>query len=334
MYASKSRIRAMHLKEELTLIQRGNRTVPDHLHAVKALADVIALIDHPISDDDLTLYFLNGLGPDFRDIALPIRAREKSLAFEKLHDLLVGHESYLSCMETATKQLVVAANFTSKHPSFHGSNSGRRAQRFNVPSRSQGHSRTGNGQQRDQRRQNNVSGHNNSAQKRYQPKCQLCDQLGHTAKTCPQLQSTKISVNSTATSNSGENKWLIDSAASHNITGDLSNLSIHFEYYGTDEVVLVSHPPISLSSQPSSPPENSKTAVAATTAPPGNVSSLHPHGCSHIHETLGEINLRSYVLPSHPPLNVSLMHSSPQPSHDPAQIIESTQTPQTTNPPT
>lgn len=46
----------MLLKEELTLIQRGNRSIPNYLHVVKALADEIAIIDHPISDDDLTLY--------------------------------------------------------------------------------------------------------------------------------------------------------------------------------------------------------------------------------------------------------------------------------------
>lgn len=71
----------MQFKEELTLIQRGNRSVLDYLHAVKALADEIALIDHPISDDDLTLYVLNGLGPNFKEIAAPIRVREKSLVF-------------------------------------------------------------------------------------------------------------------------------------------------------------------------------------------------------------------------------------------------------------
>jgi len=38
------------------------------------LADEISLIDHPISEDDLTLYILNGLGTDFHEIAGPIRA--------------------------------------------------------------------------------------------------------------------------------------------------------------------------------------------------------------------------------------------------------------------
>ena len=114
LYASRSRTRAMQLKEELTLIQRGNRSITDYLHAVKALADEITIIDHSISDDDLTLYVLNGLGPDFREIAAPIRARESSLTFEELHDLLVGHEAYLRCLEAATQQMVVSANYTKK----------------------------------------------------------------------------------------------------------------------------------------------------------------------------------------------------------------------------
>jgi hypothetical protein len=96
----------MQLKEELTLIQRGHRSITDYLHAVKKLADEIAIIDHPISDDDLTLYVLNGLGPDFQEIAGPIRARESSLNFEELHDLLVGHEAYLRRLETATQTVI------------------------------------------------------------------------------------------------------------------------------------------------------------------------------------------------------------------------------------
>uniref|UniRef100_A0A2N9G8T7 Reverse transcriptase Ty1/copia-type domain-containing protein n=1 Tax=Fagus sylvatica TaxID=28930 RepID=A0A2N9G8T7_FAGSY len=44
--------------------------------------------------------------------------------------------------------------------------------------------------------------------------------------------------NCTSTSNVTDNKWLMDSAAYHNITRDLNNLSIHSEYDGTDEVML------------------------------------------------------------------------------------------------
>ena len=112
----------MQLKEELTLIQRGTRSITEYLYVVNALADEIAIIDHPISDDNLTLYVLNGLGPNFREIVAPIRARESSLAFEELHNLLVGHDAYLRRLEAATQQLVVSANFTkTKHSAPRGS---------------------------------------------------------------------------------------------------------------------------------------------------------------------------------------------------------------------
>jgi hypothetical protein len=102
----------MLLKKELTLIQRGNRTITDYLHMVKMLVDKIAIIDQPLSDGDLTLHILHGLGADFREIVAPIRAREKSLTFEELHDLLIGHETYMRCLKVATQQLVISANYT------------------------------------------------------------------------------------------------------------------------------------------------------------------------------------------------------------------------------
>ncbi|GMY39318.1 Retrovirus-related Pol polyprotein from transposon RE2 [Fagus crenata] len=204
--------------------------ITNYLHTVKALADEIAIIDHSISDDDLTLYVLNGLGPDFREIAGPIRARESSLTFEELHDLLVGHEGYLRRLEAATQHLVASANYTKTKQYLHGGSN-------QWPSKLKGPNshhwchgpspgRGSNGAQRDGRHSSNSSGRPNNSNRRYQPKCQICDQLGHTAKTCPQFNSQN------------DKNWLLDSAASHNITGDLSNLSIHSKYDGTDEVIL------------------------------------------------------------------------------------------------
>jgi hypothetical protein len=103
----------MQLKEDLTLSTRGNRTVTEFLQAIKMLADELAIIDHPVSDDDLTLYILNGLGPEFREIAEPIRAHDTSLKFKDLHDLLVGHESYLRQLETQSAvNFIPTANYS------------------------------------------------------------------------------------------------------------------------------------------------------------------------------------------------------------------------------
>jgi hypothetical protein len=111
----KSRTRVMQFKEDLTLSNRGSRTVTEFLQGIKVIADELAMIDHPVSDDDLTLYILNGLGIEFREIAAPICALETSLKFEEIHDLLVSHESYLRRLEhQSATQFVPTANYSNR----------------------------------------------------------------------------------------------------------------------------------------------------------------------------------------------------------------------------
>lgn len=62
--------------------------------------------------------------------------------------------------------------------------------------------------------------------------------MGHTAKHCSRIQYNTPTTNCTSTSSAQDIKGLIDSVASHNITGDLANLSIHSEYDGTDKVII------------------------------------------------------------------------------------------------
>jgi len=77
------------------------------------IADELAITDHPVLDDDLTLYILNGLGIEFREITTPIRARKTSLKFEEIHDFLVNHESYLRQLEhQSATQFVPTANYS------------------------------------------------------------------------------------------------------------------------------------------------------------------------------------------------------------------------------
>ena len=75
-------------------------------------------------------------------------------------------------------------------------------------------------------------------QHKYTPKCQIYDELGHIAKHCPRLRFVEPTTNYVATSPATNPKWLIDYGTSHNITSDLANLFIHFEYDDTDEGVI------------------------------------------------------------------------------------------------
>ena len=136
--------------------------------------------------------------------------------------------------------MVVSANFTKTK---HSAPGGSQSWSFKKHDSARGPlgsnlSRKFKGAQRDGRGSNNIYGKLNYSNRRYQPKCQLCDQLGHIAKSCPQFYSHNVSINCATASNGKDKNWLLDLTASHNITGDLSNLSIHSEYDGTDEVIL------------------------------------------------------------------------------------------------
>lgn len=92
LYANCSHTRVMQLKGNLMFLSCGSKSVIDYLKQVKSTIDELALVDSPLTNDDLTLCILNGLGYEFHDIAGTIRTQENPLVFEELHDLLVSHE--------------------------------------------------------------------------------------------------------------------------------------------------------------------------------------------------------------------------------------------------
>ncbi|XP_057956348.1 uncharacterized protein LOC131149674 [Malania oleifera] len=115
LYTNLSRTRVMQLKEELNHIQQESHSVSEYLYAIKVLVDKLSVTDSLVSVNDITLYVLNDLGPKFHEIAVLIRARETSLTFKELYDMLVGHKSYLRRVDNSNSALVVTANTTQCH---------------------------------------------------------------------------------------------------------------------------------------------------------------------------------------------------------------------------
>jgi hypothetical protein len=149
-----------------------------------------------------------------------IRTHESALSFEELHDLLIGHESYLKRLDITSPPLVVIAH-----------NTQRRNHSFSQ--KKPWSSLKAVIQKYDSKSQPRYF-----RQQKYTPKCQYCDQLGHVTKYCPKLHTRKAIANCTTASQSPDQRWLIDSAASHNITSQVSNLHLHSEYDGIDEVLI------------------------------------------------------------------------------------------------
>ncbi|GKV31443.1 hypothetical protein SLEP1_g40129 [Rubroshorea leprosula] len=117
LYANRSRSRVITLKERLQNMRRDGRSVADYLRDLKTVADELGTIDRPLNDDDLTVYILNGLGSEFREIAASLRARDSSLSFDDLHDRLVAHEESLKREEARPEITPVTAHYAAA--SFH-----------------------------------------------------------------------------------------------------------------------------------------------------------------------------------------------------------------------
>lgn len=89
LYANKSRSRIISLKSHLHNNPCNSRPIAEYLQDIRSTADELALAGHPISDDDLVLHVLTGLGDDYKDIGAAIKIRESSMTFGELHENLL-----------------------------------------------------------------------------------------------------------------------------------------------------------------------------------------------------------------------------------------------------
>ncbi|KAB2626027.1 hypothetical protein D8674_017687 [Pyrus ussuriensis x Pyrus communis] len=259
LFASKARARVLGLKERLTLLRRENKPISEYLQEVRIIADELAIIDVPLSDDDLLLYILNGVGSDFKEIAAVVRSRDTLISFENLHDKLVEHEAALKRDDTIVVPPVITANVTQTsrfHTSnrgfrSHNSNSNRGSFLFRNPSRSSfEHPHTssiatnsrGSYKPIQQSFTDNGRRPTNMNNTGYRGFCQWCGTQGHSAKRCPQLQfgpSSPLVANPTTHGRSTSSPtWLLDSGACHHVTSNVNTLSGAAIYDGPDEIII------------------------------------------------------------------------------------------------
>ncbi|CAH9098824.1 unnamed protein product [Cuscuta europaea] len=237
-YASTSRGRIISLKTTLARTTRGTRSILDYLADMYALSEALALAQNPISDEDLVINILNGLGPDYSEITSAIRVRTADLSLTELQDILLETEKQHQQHAAATSELLPTANVT--QASAHYFPADRRPSHNND--------RRGHPSRRGRGGSNGVprTASNSIV-------CRFCDFTGHDVKSCRKLQrflrnnqvpyAPAPTVNhTTTTSSTAAQPWLFDSGASHHVTSDASILPSYSDYGGPDEVHLGNGP--------------------------------------------------------------------------------------------
>ncbi|CAA7014904.1 unnamed protein product [Microthlaspi erraticum] len=188
-----------------------------------------------------------GLPDDYKTVVDQIEGRDVAPSLTEIHEKLLNHEAKLQATSTVGSYGPISANAVS----FKGQ------PRNNYQGQSRGNNRNNQTwqQQQFQQRPNQNSprpyqSHDSTAPRGYQGRCQICGVHGHSARTCPQLPQYGSSSNYTpraptpwqpranmAAATSSDN-WLLDSVASHHLTSDLNNLSLHQLYNGGEEVTI------------------------------------------------------------------------------------------------
>ena len=247
-YAKPSRGRIKQVKSQFRQLTKGSLDVSEFLQTIKARADELAILGAPVDIEDLSERILEGLGSEYTELARAVQARDTPISFDELHEKLLNFEA--SIHNTAQPYFPASAHlanraFSGSRPLPHSNyssnrNTGWRPTNTYNPRFSQPFS----------------PGPHNSRppQKPYFGFCQICRIQGHTAKYCPSYKLIPIASPTNnnsgllktpwppkahcATTSSHNNPWLLDSGASHHITSDLNNLSIHTPYDGADDIMI------------------------------------------------------------------------------------------------
>ncbi|RZS14822.1 hypothetical protein BHM03_00046560 [Ensete ventricosum] len=98
-----------HLYLHVLLLLKPGASYKLHWLIVRALIiiDDLVLIGHNLSDDEIIVHILSGLGTEYKELTVAIRARDLSLLFEELYDKLIDYETYLKREDRALNHLLL-----------------------------------------------------------------------------------------------------------------------------------------------------------------------------------------------------------------------------------
>ncbi|WMV25434.1 hypothetical protein MTR67_018819 [Solanum verrucosum] len=94
-YANKSQTRIFSLRDRLARLTKESQPVTDYLNQVRSLCDELATAGAPVTNAELIIKTLTGLGPEYREISAAIRARDTPISYAELFEKLSDHELFL-----------------------------------------------------------------------------------------------------------------------------------------------------------------------------------------------------------------------------------------------
>jgi hypothetical protein len=221
MFGFATRARVVQIRTYLATAKKGDLSAADFFRRIKGYASELAAANSPLSDDEVIVYLLAGLGPNYDSFVTSMTTKD-ALTLDDVHAHLMTFEARQLKLHS-DQQLNVAssAHFASRN--FHGR--GRARGRF-TPSRGDASSR--------------FAGDRRTSSQR--PSCQICGKEGHTAIRCwhrmdeAYHEDPSASAMVATSSYKIDLNWYSDTGAIDHITSDLDRLYVREQYNGGDKV--------------------------------------------------------------------------------------------------
>ncbi|KAH0671212.1 hypothetical protein KY289_025705 [Solanum tuberosum] len=210
-YANKSQTRIFSLRDRLTRLTKESQPVTDYLNQVRSLCDELATARAHVTNAELIVKTLTGLGPEYREISAAIRARDTPISYAELFEKLSDHELFLKHNAPPQSTLITAAvaKKSSSQTRTNAINNNRRSNNY------------------QQRSQSGRNRHTNSQE--VSLVCQLCDRPGHSARARANFAGQQMQQSA---------PWIVDSGASHHVASDAHGLNNVADYNGPEEIAM------------------------------------------------------------------------------------------------
>lgn len=95
LFQSQSKARSMNLRFQLQTLKKGSSSVDEYFLQMRSIADGLLAAGHSLSDDDLVLYVLGGLGAEFDAVVVSLTTGRELPSLSEVHSILHIHEMRL-----------------------------------------------------------------------------------------------------------------------------------------------------------------------------------------------------------------------------------------------
>lgn len=111
LFAAASKARIMQLRLQIQTSKKGGSSM-EYLLKVKSIADNLAAIGEPVSEQDQILYLLGGLRAEYISFVIYVTSLPESLSLEEIHSMLLTSENCLEQQNSVDPSALIQANTT------------------------------------------------------------------------------------------------------------------------------------------------------------------------------------------------------------------------------